>query len=46
MIQVRVPDCYEVYLTHMYGDYMQLPPAEKQIGKLTVVDLDFGKYSN
>ena len=42
----KVPKEYDMFLREQYGDYMQLPPAEKQIGKLTVVDLDFGKYSN
>ena len=26
------------------GDFFQLPPVEKQVGKLNVVNLDFGKY--
>lgn len=30
-IRVRVPKGYDAYLTHVYGDYMQLPPEEKRI---------------
>lgn len=28
---VRLPIGYENYLTHLYGDYMQLPPIEKRV---------------
>lgn len=28
---VRVPKMYKSYLTHIFGDYMQLPPIEKQV---------------
>ena len=24
---------YDIYLKNVYGDYMQLPPAEKQVAK-------------
>ena len=27
----NVPKGYHEYLTHAYGDYMKLPPKEKQI---------------
>ena len=30
-MKVRVPIGYDAYLTHVYGDYMQLPPEEKRI---------------
>lgn len=30
-IEVNIPGNYHDYLTQMYGDYMQLPPAEKRI---------------
>lgn len=29
--EVRVPIGYNAYLTHVYGDYMQLPPEEKRV---------------
>ncbi len=32
------------FLAHYYGDYMQLPPKEKQINKHTVHKLDLTKY--
>ena len=40
----KVPKEYDLFLREQYGDYMQLPPVEKQVGKLNVVNLDFGKY--
>lgn len=30
-MQVRVPKGYDDYLTHLYKDYMKLPPKEKQV---------------
>lgn len=30
-IEVRVPIGYDAYLTHVYGNYMQLPPIEKRV---------------
>lgn len=30
---VRIPKNYEVYLKHVYGDYMTPPPIEKQVTK-------------
>ena len=30
-LQVNIPAGYKEYLTRVYGDYMQLPPKEKQI---------------
>lgn len=27
----RIPKNYDVYLRHIYGDYMQLPPIEQQV---------------
>lgn len=41
----KFPVCggYDEYLTHLYGDYMQLPPVEKRIG-LHVNKVDYGKY--
>lgn len=32
-----VPDNYDEYLRHIYGDYMQLPPAEKRISHHDVI---------
>ena len=31
-IEVVIPSDYDSYLSHIYGDYMKLPPREKQIG--------------
>ena len=36
---------YDEYLTGMYGDYMQLPPKDKQ-NKHAVLSVDFGSYAN
>ena len=30
-MEVNAPEMVHEYLTHMYGDYMQLPPKEKQV---------------
>ena len=30
-LKVRVPIGYHSYLTHVYGDYMQLPPVEQRV---------------
>ena len=30
-IEVRVPKGYHEYLSHVYGNYMQLPPLEKRV---------------
>ena len=30
-MQVKAPSCYHEWLTQVYGNYMQLPPAEKRI---------------
>ncbi|WP_172637838.1 LicD family protein [Lactiplantibacillus plantarum] len=32
-IQVKIPSAYDIILTRMYGDYMQLPPADKRVEK-------------
>lgn len=34
---------YHKYLTHMFGDYMKLPPEEQRKG-LHLISVDFGKY--
>jgi lipopolysaccharide cholinephosphotransferase len=43
-IEMPVPADYHTFLTEQYGDYMQLPPAEKQISHHGAVELDFGPY--
>jgi len=49
-ITVKVPTGYERYLTHVYGDYMQLPPEEKRITHhfTEVIDLKkpYSEYIN
>lgn len=39
---LRAPKDYDAYLRRLYGDYMQLPPIEKQVGHhyTDIVDLD------
>ena len=27
----RIPECYDMYLKNIYGDYMSLPPVDKQV---------------
>lgn len=41
-LEVKGPDCPHEYLTHLYGDYMQLPPVEKRVGHhyAEFIDLD------
>ena len=41
----KAPKNYDLFLREQYGDYMQLPPKEKQIGKLNLVNIDFGNYT-
>ena len=38
-----VPNCYDDWLSQIFGDYMTPPPVEKQVG-LHLIDVDFGKY--
>ncbi len=40
--EVLIPELYDEYLTHKYGDYMQLPPPEKRIGHhyCDIIDLE------
>ena len=48
-ITVKAPKEYDKYLTRIYGDYMKLPPKEKQISHNTaIVDLEnpYTKYMN
>lgn len=44
-IQVNVPHKIETYLETRYGDYMTLPPKEKQHNHLPYI-LDFGPYKD
>lgn len=39
---VPCPKCYDKYLRHIYGDYMQLPPVEKRVTHhyTEVIDLE------
>lgn len=47
-LTVRAPAHYELWLTQVYGDYMQLPPVEKRVTHhyTDVIDLDtpYTKY--
>ena len=38
-----IPEHYHEYLTHMFGDYMKLPPIEQRQG-LHMISINFGKY--
>ena len=42
-ISVIIPSDYKTYLTKMYGDYMKLPPPEKQISHHYHYFYDFDK---
>ena len=33
-LMVRAPEKIDEYLTHMYGNYMELPPVEKRISHM------------
>ena len=39
-LEVTIPEKYDLYLKHIYGNYMQLPPINKQISHHDVI------YSN
>ena len=41
---LRGPEKYHEYLTHMYGDYMQLPPVEQRRNHYKVVEIHGKKY--
>ena len=32
-LEVVIPEKYDEFLTSIYGNYMKLPPLEKQVGK-------------
>lgn len=40
-IESNIPNDYDKYLSSLYGDYMQIPPAEKR-EKHFIVDISFG----
>lgn len=40
-----IPKEYDKYLTYLYGDYKQLPPASKRQTSHSIVQLDMGEYS-
>lgn len=40
---IRVPQNYDAYLTHMYGDYMTPPPIEKQVTHHNLYFIDLNK---
>ena len=42
-IKALVPEDYDTYLTHLYGDYMTPPPVEKQKGHHYTEIIDFDK---
>ena len=41
--ELPVPEQYDLYLKHLWGDYMQLPPVKERQGK-HILYIDFGKY--
>ncbi len=43
-IEYNIPKQYDAFLTHVYGDYMKLPPKSQRKGKHKVVRIDFGNY--
>lgn len=42
-MQVRAPEQVDAYLTHMYGDYMQLPPEHEQLAQHINVKTEIGE---
>lgn len=43
-LMLPVPDDCDKYLSTVFGDYMKLPPKEKQVAATHIVEIDFGKY--
>ena len=39
----RLPKAYDYYLNKRYGDYMKIPPKEKQVLSM-YSQLDYGPY--
>ena len=45
-VKIKAPIGYKEYLTQMYGDYMKLPPKEKQVSHHALVFLSLkGHFS-
>ena len=45
-LKIKAPIGYKEYLTQMYGDYMKLPPKEKQVSHHALVFLSLkGHFS-
>ncbi len=42
-VQLLGVENYEAYLTHLYGDYMKLPPVEERCSHAPVSSYQFGK---
>lgn len=42
-IKVKAPNNYQEYLTHMYGNYMELPPIEKRVSHHGICTIDLEK---
>ena len=39
-----IPKEYDAFLTHVYGEYMKLPPIEERSGRHKILNIDFGNY--
>ena len=42
-MKVKAPRCYKKYLSHVYGDYMSLPPPNERVPHHYICALDFNK---
>ena len=42
-MQIYGAENYEAYLTHLYGDWMQLPPEEKRVSHHDYVEIDLNR---
>lgn len=45
-LTLRGPELYDEYLTHMYGDYMKMPPVEAQKVHFEITEINGKKYNN
>ena len=43
-ITFTAPKRYDEVLRCIYGDYMELPPAEKRVCRHNAIEIDFGQY--